>query len=58
MRPVAGSAAKMRVWRLRDRIQRAGASRADLDDALAALAGQTRTVIGAPSLTAWGRRTG
>ena len=43
---------------MRDHIQREGASPADLDGALAALDDPTRTIIGAPIVTAWGRRTG
>lgn len=42
---------------MRDQIQRAGASQADLDDALAALADPTRIIIGGPIVTAWGQRT-
>jgi hypothetical protein len=44
--------------RMRDHIQREGASQADLDDALAPLNDQTRVIIGAPIVTAWGQRTG
>jgi hypothetical protein len=37
---------------MRGQIHRQGASQADLNDALAALDDQTRTVIGAPIVTA------
>jgi hypothetical protein len=40
-----------------EHIQHQGASQAGLDDALAALDDQTRTIIGAPIVTAWGQRT-
>ena len=40
-----------------DQIRDAGASCADLDDALAALADPTRIIMGAPIVTAWGQRT-
>ena len=51
-------AARLGLERMRDHIQREGASPADLDGALAALDDQTRTVIGGPVVTAWGHRTG
>jgi len=50
--------ARLGLERMRDQIQRAGASQADLDDALATLADRTRIIIGAPIVTAWGQRTG
>src|SRR5712691_411168 len=50
-------AARLGIERLHDRIQHEGASQADLDDAVAALNDQTRTIIGAPIVTAWGQRT-
>ena len=49
--------ARLGIERLREQIHQQGASQADLDDALAALADQTRTIIGAPIVTAWGQRT-
>lgn len=49
--------ARLGVERMRARIQHQGASQADLDDALAALDDQSRTIIGAPIVTAWGQRT-
>jgi hypothetical protein len=49
--------ARLGIARMRDHIQRAGATPADLDDALAALEDPTRTIIGAPIVTAWGQRT-
>jgi SAM-dependent methyltransferase len=49
--------ARLGIERLRGQIHQQGASQADLDDALAALADQTRTIIGAPIVTAWGQRT-
>jgi hypothetical protein len=51
-------AARLGIERMRDHIQREGASPADLDHALAALDDQTRTILGAPIVTAWGQRTG
>lgn len=42
---------------MRGQIRQHGASQADLDDALAALDDHTRTIIGAPIVTAWGQRT-
>jgi SAM-dependent methyltransferase len=50
--------ARLGIERMRDHIRRAGASPADLDDALAALDDPTRMIIGAPTVTAWGQRTG
>jgi SAM-dependent methyltransferase len=50
--------ARLGIERMRDHIQHEGASPADLGDALAALDDPTRTIIGAPIVTAWGRRTG
>ena len=50
--------ARLGMQRMRDQIQHAGASQADLDDALAALADRTRIIIGGPIVTAWGQRTG
>jgi SAM-dependent methyltransferase len=49
--------ARLGIERLRDQIQREGASQADLDNALAALNDPARTVIGAPIVTAWGQHT-
>ena len=49
--------ARLGIERMRNQIHRQGASQADLNDALAALDDQTRTVIGAPIVTAWGQRT-
>ena len=42
---------------MREQIHQQGASHADLDHALAALDDHTRTIIGAPIVTAWGQRT-
>lgn len=50
--------ARLGIERMRDQIQHEGASQDDLDAALAALDDQTRTVIGAPIVTAWGQPTG
>ena len=50
--------ARLGIDRMRDHIRREGASQADLGDALAALNDQTRVIIGAPVVTAWGQRTG
>lgn len=50
--------ARLGIERMRDQIQQQGASQHDVDDALVALEDQTRTVIGAPIVTAWGQRTG
>ena len=49
--------ARLGIERMRGQVQRAGASQADLDDALAALDDPARTLIGAPVVTAWGQRT-
>lgn len=49
--------AQLGIERMREQIRQQGASDADLDDALAALHDQTRTIIGAPIVTAWGQRT-
>jgi SAM-dependent methyltransferase len=49
--------ARLGIERLRGQIRQQGASQADLDEALAALDDQTRTIIGAPIVTAWGQRT-
>jgi SAM-dependent methyltransferase len=49
--------ARLGLERMREQIQHQGASHADLDDAQAALGDQTRTIIGAPIVTAWGQRT-
>lgn len=59
-RPGGGAwlVARLGIERMRDHIQREGASPADLDDALAALDDPTRTIIGAPIVTAWGQRAG
>jgi SAM-dependent methyltransferase len=48
--------ARLGMERMRGQVQREGASHADLDDALAALDDPTRTIIGAPIVTAWGQR--
>jgi SAM-dependent methyltransferase len=53
----AWTGARLGLQRMRDQIRDAGASRADLDDALAALADPTRIILGAPIVTAWGQRT-
>jgi hypothetical protein len=53
----AWAGVRLGIERMRDQIQRAGASQADLDDALAALADPTRIIIGGPIVTAWGQRT-
>jgi SAM-dependent methyltransferase len=50
--------ARLGIERMRDHLQGEGASPADLDDALAALDDPTRTIIGAPIVTAWGQRAG
>ena len=52
----AWQAARLGMERMREHIYQEGASQADLDDALAALDDQTRTIIGAPIVTAWGQR--
>jgi SAM-dependent methyltransferase len=52
----AWAGARLGVERMRDQIRHAGASRADLDDALAALADPTRIIMGGPIVTAWGQR--
>jgi hypothetical protein len=49
--------ARLGIERLRGQIHQQGASQADLDEALAALDDHTRTIIGAPIVTAWGQRT-
>ena len=54
----AWTAARLGIQRMRDQIRHEGARQADLDDALAALDDPTRTIIGAPIVTAWGQRTG
>jgi hypothetical protein len=43
---------------MREHMQGEGASPADLDDALAALDDPTRTIIGAPIVTAWASAPG
>jgi SAM-dependent methyltransferase len=48
---------RLGIERMRDQIQRAGASQASVDDALAALADRARMIIGGPIVTAWGQRT-
>jgi SAM-dependent methyltransferase len=53
----AWAGARLGVERMRDQIRHAGASCADLDDALAALADPTRIIMGGPIVTAWGQRT-
>ena len=53
----AWAGARLGVQRMRDQIRCAGASQADLDDALAALADPSRIIIGGPIVTAWGQRT-
>jgi SAM-dependent methyltransferase len=52
----AWTGARLGIERMRDQIQDAGASPADIDDALAALADPARVIIGAPILSAWGQR--
>lgn len=54
----AWASARLGIERMRDQICRAGASPADLDNALTALADPARIIIGAPIVTAWGHRTG
>jgi SAM-dependent methyltransferase len=49
--------ARLGLQRMRDQIREAGASCADLDDALAALADPARAIMGGPIVTAWGQRT-
>jgi SAM-dependent methyltransferase len=49
--------ARLGIERMRTPIHQAGASQTDLDKALAAFDDQTRTIIGAPIVTAWGQRT-
>ena len=49
--------ARLGIERMREQIHHQGASHADLDHALAALDDHTRTIIGAPIVTAWGQRT-
>ena len=53
----AWAGTRLGVERMRDQIRRAGASCADVDDALAALADPTRIIIAGPIVTAWGQRT-
>jgi SAM-dependent methyltransferase len=53
----AWAGARLGVERMRDQIRHAGASHADIDDALAALADSTRIIMGGPIVTAWGQRT-
>ena len=53
----AWAGARLGVERMRDQIRHAGASCADLDEALAALADPTRVIMGGPIVTAWGQRT-
>jgi SAM-dependent methyltransferase len=53
----AWAGARLGMQRMRDQLQDVGASCADLDDALAALADPTRIIMGAPIVTAWGQRT-
>jgi SAM-dependent methyltransferase len=48
---------RLGIERMREQIHQQGASQADLDHALAALDDHTRTIIGAPIVTAWGQRT-
>ena len=48
---------RLGIERMREQIHHQGASQADLDHALAALDHHTRTIIGAPIVTAWGQRT-
>ena len=49
--------ARLGLTRMREQIHHQGASQTDLDKALAALNDQTRTIIGAPIVTAWGQHT-
>jgi SAM-dependent methyltransferase len=53
----AWAGARLGVQRMRDQIRCAGASPADLDDTLAALADPSRIIIGGTIVTAWGQRT-
>ena len=53
----AWAGVRLGIERMRDHIQYSGASPADLDDALAALADPTRIIIGGPIVAAWGQRT-
>jgi 2-polyprenyl-3-methyl-5-hydroxy-6-metoxy-1,4-benzoquinol methylase len=48
----AWAGARLGIERMRDQIQHAGASQADLDEALAALADSARIIIGGPIVTA------
>jgi SAM-dependent methyltransferase len=49
--------AQLGIQRMREQIQHAGAPRASVDQALAALADPARLIIGGPIVTAWGQRT-
>lgn len=49
--------ARLGIERMREQIRQQGATQADLDHALAALDDQSRIIIGAPIVTAWGQRT-
>ena len=53
----AWAGARLGLQRMRDQIRDAGASCADLDNALVALADPARIIMGGPILTAWGQRT-
>jgi len=53
----AWAGTRLGLQRMGDQIRHAGASCADLDEALAALADPARIILGAPIVTAWGRRT-
>jgi SAM-dependent methyltransferase len=52
----AWAGVRLGVERMRDQIRHAGASCAEIDDALAALADSTRIIVGGPIVTAWGQR--
>jgi hypothetical protein len=54
--PAGGAwlAARLGIERLREHIQREGASQGGLDDALAAMNDPARTIIGGPVVPAWG----
>ena len=54
----AWASAGLGIERMRDRICQAGASYADIDSALTALADPARIIMGAPIVTAWGQHGG
>jgi SAM-dependent methyltransferase len=53
----AWAGARLGLERMQEQIRQAGASRGDLDDALAALDDPARIIMGGPIITAWGQHT-